>query len=175
MKKVVFICLVGALALGACKKQKPVIVDSSVTVRNTIQIAADPMDGGTGGEEFPIGPFFGAEAGDYDKTATISADDPEFVAYLEGLYTIDLSKDEINFELVAAADSPIYSSFFRTIEAGTFDRYYFNFADGHNIASGTSDNSSVSLEVVSDTEIKVIITEGFDFNPGTKFKIELEK
>ncbi len=89
------------------QKQKPIIVESNVSIRNTLQTAADPMDGGTGGAELPIETVFGAPEGTYNLTTTTSQDDVEFVNYLEGLYSIDLSQDEINFELVAPAGHPV--------------------------------------------------------------------
>lgn len=175
MKQLFYAFILGTLALGSCKKQKPIIVDSSVSVRNTLQTAADTASGGTGGNDLPVEVIFGAPEGTYNLSATVSEDEAEFSGYLEGLYTIDMKRDEINFELVAGADHPIYSAFFRIIEPGTFDRYYFTFEEGHNIKDWSSDNSSVSLGIISDKEIKVEIGEGFDFNPGSGFTISLEK
>jgi len=175
MKHFLFVCLIGTLALSSCKKQKPIIVDTDVSIRNTLQSSADPVDGGTGGAELPVEVIFGAPDGTYNLTTEVKEEGAEFEGYLEGLYTIDLNKDEINFELVAPVDHPIYSAFFRVIEAGTFDRYYLTFNEGHNIKNWTSDNPSVSLGIISDSEIKIEIGEGFNFNPGSKFRIELEK
>ncbi|MCI4669596.1 MAG: hypothetical protein MRZ79_15785 [Bacteroidia bacterium] len=174
MKRIYF--WAGAIAvvlslLTSC--QSPLSLETNVSVRNTLQTAADPSAGGTGGAELPIETIFGAPAGTYELTSTIE-EGIEFDNYLEGLYDIDLSKKEISFELVADADNDIYKNFYRTLEAGTFDRYYFTFADGHNVSEGNSSNSSVSLQVISEKELVVVIGEGFSFNPGSSFTIELD-
>ncbi len=150
----------------------PIQSNAEVTVTNTLQTAADPSQGGTGGVETPIEVILGVPDGTFRLTATVN-DGVEFVDYLEGLYDINLSKDQITYNLVAPADHPIYSNFFRTIEANTFDRYYFEFTEPHNIESASADNSSVSLNVLSDTRIVVQIGEGFSFNPGSTFSITL--
>lgn len=160
------------MVLSACSD--PIKSGSNVTVRNTIQLAADPSQGGTGGVETTIEDLFGAPAGTYIISAEVG-DGIEFDNYLENLYDIDLSEEAITFTLVAEANDPTYSNFFRIIEAGTFDRYYFTFDDAHKIASGSSSNSSVGLNVISDTEVVVEIGEGWDFNPGSTFTISLEK
>lgn len=80
----------------------------------------------------------------------------------------------ISFELAAAADDPTYSDFFRTIEAGTTDRYYLTFDEAQNVSEYTSDNSSVKLRIDSEKVLVVEIGEGFNFNPGTAFTITLK-
>lgn len=169
------VCLLfTALLLTACDKEEesPSILNSEVTVSNTLQTAADPSMGGTGGVETPIETVFGLPAGALIITKTVS-NGIEYPGYLDGLYDIDLSDEEITYDLVAPADPPVYANFFRTIEANTFDRYYFNFDRAHQIRSGTASNPAVSLTVISDTEIRVQIGEGFDFNPGSSFTINL--
>ncbi|MFK7807743.1 MAG: hypothetical protein AB8F74_08105 [Saprospiraceae bacterium] len=167
--------LLVAFLLTSCgdDDNQPTVLDAQVTISNTLQTAADPSQGGTGGQETPVEVVFGAPAGTFTITATVG-DNLEFNDYLDGLYDINISEDQISYDLVAPADHPIYSNFFRTIEANTFDWYYFNFDDNHNISSGDATNSSVSLNVISDTEILVVIGEGFDFNPGTSFEINLK-
>lgn len=166
--------LLAALSFTSCDKdeESPNLLSSEVTVRNTLQTAADPSMGGTGGVETPIETVFGLPAGTFTVTTSVS-NGTEYEGYLDGLYDIDLSDEEISYNLVAPADHPVYSNFFRTIEANTFDRYYFSFDRNHNISSGISSNSSVSLNIVSDTEIMVQIGENFDFNPGSSFTITL--
>lgn len=170
-----FTCLLlTSLFLTSCDKddENPSLLTSEVTVRNTLQTAADPSMGGTGGVETPIETVFGLPEGALVVTTTIDSG-VEYQGYLDGLYDIDLSDEEISYNLVAPADHPVYSNFFRTIEANTFDRYYFTFDRKHNINSGSSSNSSVSLSIISDTEIMVQISEGFNFNPGSSFTINL--
>ncbi len=159
------------LTMVSCDKDSryPIIPDSSVTIANTIQ-----SDALTGGVETPIEAVFGVDENSLQATASIS-EDVEFPAYLLGLYDVDMDRRRISFELVAAADDPTYSDFFRTLEAGTTDRYYLTFADGHNVDSFESDNSSVNLRIDSENVLVVEIGEGFNFNPGSSFTIDLEK
>lgn len=170
--------LIGLLStcffITACDKDedRPTLLNSQVTISNTLQTAADPNMGGTGGTETPIETIFGLPAGALTITTTVN-DGLEFNDYLDGLYDIDLADNQISYDLVAPADHPVYSNFFRTIEANTFDRYYFKFSENHNIRKATSNNTSVSLTVISDTEILVQIGEGFNFNPGSSFSIRL--
>ncbi|MEO0900335.1 MAG: hypothetical protein AAFY71_28255 [Bacteroidota bacterium] len=173
MKKsfvIVAITMLFVALLSSC--ETPISPDAQITVRNTLQTAADPSQGGTGGVELDIETIFSAPAGTYNQTATVG-EGIEFDDYLEGLYDINFSEDAISYELVAPQDHPIYAAFFRTLEAGTFDRYYFTFTEPHNIESGSSNHAAVSLSVISDTEIVVEISEGFSFNPGSSFEIAL--
>jgi len=172
MKYLLFLSVGILFALTSCSD--PIKTGTNVTVRNTLQTAADPSQGGTSGVETPVEVILGVPDGTFILSAEIG-DGIEFDNYLSGLYDIDLSAEAITFTLVAAADDPIYSNFFRTIEPGTFDRYYFTFDDNHKIESGSSSNGSVALNIVSDSEVMVQISEGFDFNPGTTFTINLEK
>ena len=162
------------LFFTSCDKEEenPIFLNSEVSISNTLQTAADPSLGGTGGIETPIETIFGLPTGTFTLTTTVNGG-VEFKDYLDGLYDIDLSENQITYELVAPADHPVYSNFFRTIEADTFDRYYFNFKEKHNIKSATSNNTSVSLSIISDTEIVIEIGEGFDFNPSSTFIINL--
>ncbi len=168
----------GTFVLSSCSdddevKINPITLGTEVTVTNTLQTAADPSLGGTGGTELPIETIFGLAENALAGTATVS-DSIEFSAFLMGLYDINISENSIQYTLVAAADDPIYSGFFRTLEAGTYDRYYFNFDAAQNITGFTSSNSSVTLNVISATKIAVEIGEGFDFNPGATFTITLK-
>ncbi|MFK8102150.1 MAG: hypothetical protein AB8G15_06495 [Saprospiraceae bacterium] len=175
MKKnllLLFFLISTSFYLTSCDKEEenPTLLCSKVTVSNTLQTAADPNLGGTGGVETPIETIFGLPAGALTITATVG-NGLEYKDYLDGLYDINLSENQISYNLVAPADHPVYSNFFRTIESNTFDRYYFKFDRNHNISSGTSNNPSVSFSVISDSEFLVQIGEGFDFNPGVSFII----
>lgn len=170
-----FILLLSAFYIS-CEDDETIAVPiesgANVEVRNTLQITADPGQGGTGGEELPIEIVLGVDSGTYELSTSVS-EAIEFDDYLEGLYNIDLMENSIEFSLVADTDHPIYSSFFRTIEAGTFDRYYFSFPNGHSISSSTSNKDSVVLNIISSTEIVVVIGEGWSFNPNSTFTITL--
>ena len=162
------------MVLFSCSDDDTTPIDNgeSVTIRNTLQTAADTSVGGTGGTEVPIETILGVTAGSLQLTATVS-NAIEFDNYLNNLYDVDISENAITFTLVADANDPFYSSFFRTIEAGTFDRYYLTFADGHNISSFTTSNNSASLVINSSTEVIVVIGEGWNFNPGSTFTLTL--
>ena len=167
-------CLFVITILSSCDKddEAPTFLNSEVEISNTLETAADPSMGGTGGVETPIETILGLPAGTFIISVAVD-DGIEFNDYLDGLYDIDLSENQISYNLVAPADHPIYSNFFRTIEANTFDRYYFKFSSNHNISSSNSNNSSVSLIIISDDEILIEIGEGFNFNPGSSFNITL--
>lgn len=145
----------------------PITSGASVTVTNTFTGTAQ-----TNGVETTIEDFFGQPAGSLAATSIIT-EGVEFPAYLLGLYDIDIDESSISFELVAASDDPTYMDFFRTIEAGTTDRYYLTFENAQNVSSFTSSNSSVNLRIDSDKILVVEISEGFNFNPGSSFTITL--
>lgn len=159
------------LFLSSCQKE-PILAGSQVTVTNSIQTAADPSAGGTGGAEMSIEDILGLPAGTFTWTHAVG-EGVEFPGYLLDLYDIDLSEEAITFTLVADSNDLIHGPSFRIFEAGTFDRYYFNFEDKQRIKSFSSNNSSVTLETISDSEYVVVIGEGFDFNSGTSFTIAL--
>ncbi|MFK7933055.1 MAG: hypothetical protein AB8G22_06055 [Saprospiraceae bacterium] len=155
-------------ALSSCNNDEVAInIGADVTVTNTLQATVN-----TGGVETTIEELFSLDAGALAASATVS-NSVEFPAYLLGLYDIDIDENSISFELVAAADDPTYSAFFRTLEAGTTDRYYLTFAEAHNIESFSSSNDSVNLRIDSDQVVVVEIGEGFDFNPGSSFILSL--
>ncbi len=174
MKLMLFLALAGLVSCDDDDDSKsPIQNGASVEIRNTLQTAADPSQGGTGGAELPVETILGQPTGTFELSSTVS-DAIEFDDYLEGLYDVNLSENSIRFDLVAASDHPIYSNFFRTIEAGTLDRYYLTFPNGHNIQSASSNHSSVSLNITSTTEVVVVIGEGWNFNPGSSFTLTLE-
>lgn len=176
-KKILLISIALVMTFVSCNDDDdntitPISNGAQVEIRNTLQTSADPAQGGTGGAELPIETILGAPDGTYNLSATVSKT-IEFIDYLEGLYDIDLSENTATFTLVAEANDPIYSSFFRTIEAGTFDRYYLTFPNGHNISSSSSTDSTATIQILSPNEIVVVISEGWNFNPGSTFTITL--
>ncbi|MFK7773751.1 MAG: hypothetical protein AB8F94_16490 [Saprospiraceae bacterium] len=166
-----FLALLFAVAtLTSCDDDDdstPITTGASVNVNNTFTGDAQTM-----GVETDIGIFFGGSAGDFIADATVS-ESVEFPAYLLELYDIDIDENNISFELVAPVDDPTYMDFFRTLEAGTTDRYYLTFTEAHNVNGFTSNNSSVNLRIDSDKILVVEIGEGFNFNPGSSFTITL--
>lgn len=165
------IILLSIFTLTSCgdddEMTTPITSGVSVTVTNTFTGTQQ-----TNGVETTIEDFFGQPAGSLAATSTVS-EGVEFPAYLLGLYDINIAESSISFELVAAADDPTYMDFFRTIEAGTTDRYYLTFAESQDVSGFTSSNSSVNLRIDSDKILIVEISEGFDFNPGSSFTITL--
>lgn len=145
----------------------PITLGSSVTVTNTFQSIAF-----TNEVEEPIEDLFQVPAGSLSSIANVG-NAVEFSAYLLGLYDIDIDEDNISFEVVAQEGDATYGDLFRTLEAGTIDRYYLTFDEAQNVNGFTSTNSSVNLRVDSDKVLVVEIGEGFDFNPGSTFTITL--
>ena len=145
----------------------PISTGANVTVTNTFQSTAFTMDA-----ELAIEDLFMVSAGSLAASATVGSG-LEFDNYLLNLYDIDIDENSISFTCVAAEDDPNYGTLFRVIEANTFDRYYFTFADAQNIDSYTSSNSSVDLRIDSDKVVVVEIGEGYDFKPGQSFTITL--
>ena len=154
----------------SCEEDSPTIpisAGSSVTVTNTFESIAF-----TNGVEQAIEDLFQVPAGSLASTANVG-DAVEFSAYLLGLYDIDISGNSISFEVVAQAGDSTYGSLFRTLEAGTTDRYYLTFDKSQNVSGSSSNNASVGLRIDSDNVLVVEIGEGFDFNPGSSFEITL--
>ncbi len=146
----------------------PIISGSGVTVTNTFQSIAF-----TDGAELAIEDLFQMPAGSLAASADVS-EGIEFPAYLLGLYDIDIDENNISFEVVAQEGDETYGDLFRTLEAGTVDRYYLTFNSDQNVSSATTNNSSVNLRIDSDRVLVVEIGEGFNFNPGTTFEISLD-
>lgn len=164
--------------ISLSEKSNEVLLEGiDLVLRNTLQ---DP-----GEDEVIYSNLFGLADDAFDEFGTISFTESEFPTALaqegtpfgdiSGLYDIDFTEDNINFILLPEATDPFWQMQFGVFPAGKFDRYYFTFSSPHNIASGLSSNSSVNLRVDSETVIVVEISEGYDFNPGMVFDIELKK
>lgn len=146
----------------------PISNGVSVTINNTFQSTAFQIP-----NETAIEAIFDVPTGSLFATATVS-NELEFDDYLLNLYDVDIQENSINFTMSAQAGDPTYNTNFRTIEAGTTDRYYLNFDNPHNVSGFTSNNSSVNLRIDSPTTLVVEIGEGYDFNPGIAFSIALK-
>lgn len=146
--------------MTSCGKD-PIKDGASVTVQNTLESLIVPS--------FETETNFGAPA-----TADVG-DDVEFAAFV-GIYDIDVSDSQIEFSMsdAAVADSTI-SGLFRTIEDGTFDRYYFTFDEEQKFESATSSSEFVDVSVTGDTEVKVEVGSGFVFGENAAFTLTLDK
>lgn len=162
-------------AFSSCtgEDSTPIPTGTQVTVNNTLQVAADTSMGGTGGVEMPVEAVLKVPVNTFVLSATVGSG-IEYDDFLGGLYDIDISETEIKYTLVAAPNDPLFGAFFRTLEPGTYDRYYLKFAEEHGIKSGVSSDSAVSFSVRSSKEVLVEIGEGYNFNSGTTFTITLE-
>lgn len=146
---------------------------TGVAIKNTFQGGVGPAF--TDGAEVPIEVFFpDADPTALSATATIE-DDVEFPSYLLGLYDVDIDENSINFQMTAQTGDATYGGFFRTIEAGSFDRYYLTFDEPHNVKSFTSSDAAVNLRIDSDNVLVVQIGEGFVFQPGASFSITVSE
>lgn len=140
----------------------PISAGSAVQVRNTFE-----------SEQFSAFPGFEIyvnEAPFGDTLTSTTGTGLEFEKYL-GLYDINIGSNTINYELTDIAPENIT---FRTIEAGTFDRYYIKFGSAQAFKTASVDDEFVSVSILSDTEIKVEIGEGYNFMAGHSFMITLK-
>ncbi len=157
-------------------KVPPFVEGTSITLRNTLQ------DPGEAESSFPG--LFGLPDDAFDESATLSYSASEFTAALaqtgtplgdiSGLYDINFTKNSIQFTLLPDGNDPFWPMQFGVFPEGKFDRYYFTFSEAHNISSFTSNDSTVSLRIDSDTVIVVELSGGYDFNPGKTFAIDLK-
>jgi len=149
-----------ALLFTSCSKD-PITKDVSVTLKNTL--------------EKPDFPGFETEA-DFGEAATkMVSDEVEFAAFV-GIYDIDVDESSITFSMSDAAKAnEMISGLFRTIEEGTFDRYYFTFDEAQKFETVETDDANVTASVVSDKEIKVEVGAGFVFDADSRFVITLKK
>ena len=178
--KILFTAALSVAALSACSSsddngaENILLEGMNITLRNTLE---------EGGSEGSFPGLFGQADDAFDESGTLSFSESEFPTALaqpgvaggiSGLYDIDLNADSISYTLLPAADDPFWVNVFEVFPAGKFDRYYLTFSEPHNITSGTSDNSSVSLRIDSDTVAVVEISEGYDMNPQMSFTINLQ-
>ncbi len=151
-------------------------VGADITLRNTLQDAGQP--------EVTYPSLFGQTDDAFDEFGMLSETASEFPTALaqpgsvtglpfdiSGLYDINFTQTSVEFTLLPDENDPFWVQQFGVFPAGKFDRYYFTFAEPHNITSAASNDTSVELKVLSDTEIVVEISEGYNFNPGISFFI----
>lgn len=162
--------LLSIATFSSCGPNFPfsIFYGSQVTVTNTFQ-----SDAFTNGAELAIEDLFQVPAGSLAATARVGPS-VEFSAYLLGLYDIDIDKNDITFEVVAASDDPTYGALFRILEPNTYDRYYLTFDKAQNVNSFSSSDPAVNLRIDSNKILVVEIGEGFDFQPGATFTITLD-
>lgn len=168
-------CLISFAFFTSCKsdddgrrnRSSAIEIGSSITVNNTFQSTTI-----TNGNETAIEDLFNLPSNSLFSTANVG-DAVEFPGYLLNLYDIDINEDSIIFEVSAQSDDPTYGDLFRTLEAGTFDRYYLTFSQDHNVDGFTSNNPSVNLRIDSQNVLVVEIGEGFNFQPNSTFIINL--
>ncbi len=171
------LCLIISLfwVVYAQAQTPPLSEGMDITLRNTLQDPGEP--------EVPYSGLFGLADDAFDEFATLSNTVSEFPTALaqtgtpfgdiSGLYDIDFTENSIEFTALPDETDPFWTNVFGVFPAGKFDRYYFTFAEPHNIVSGASNYVSVNLIVESPTVIVVEISEGYDLNPGISFFISL--
>lgn len=159
----------GSLLMGACGQPNEVIPTGvELRVRNSFQSAAPPAMGGTGGAEVPIEALLSLPDGAGTISATVAHGSVEIPSYL-GFYAIDAESRSLRFSSVTSSEP--FPGFFRTIEAGTFDRYYVTFQPSLAIQSAESSDPAVRAEVRSDG-LLVTVGEGYNTR-GAGFTITL--
>lgn len=175
--KTIFLALLGIITFTSCgDDEEPLAEGINITLRNTLQ---DP-----GSAEGTYPGLFGLPDDAFDEFSVLSYSTSEFTGALgqtgtpfgdiNGLYEIDFTANSISFTLLPDETDPFWPMQFGTFPAGKFDRYYFTLSEAHNISGSTSNDDSVRLRIDSDKVIVVELSEGYDFNPGKTFRIELE-
>ena len=175
LDKILFCALIFMTCLFSCGDEEALTEGVDITLRNTLE-----EDGAEG--TYPA--LFGLADDAYDEFATLSYSSSEFTNALgqtqtpfgdiNGLYNIDFNESTIAFTLLPDETDPFWPMQFGTFPAGKVDRYYFTFSEAHNISGFTCSDSTVNLRIDSETVIVVELSEGYDFNPGKSFIIDLE-
>ena len=145
---------------------------AAVTITNTFQSAAAPPTG-TGGVETAIEDFRGVPSGSLAADTTVTFSGSEVASFLD-IYDIDITEETIRFVSVADTMNPPSAGFFRVLETGTFDRYYFSFGETINATSVSTDSDFVNASLTSDSELLVEIGEGYDTS-GSGFIIVFDE
>ncbi len=181
LNKILIFTLLLFFGLSSCGDDddaipKPLLEGMDITLRNTLQ---DP-----GEAEGTYPGLFGLADNAFDEFAELSNSSTEFTGALaqegtpfgdiNGLYAIDFTESSINFTLLPDNTDPFWPMQFGTFPEGKFDRYYFTLSENHNISGSSSNDESVKLRIDSDNVIVVELSGGYDFNPGTTFRITLE-
>lgn len=182
IKKILFYAFISTLIFSSCDDDDnvtptpPLSENVKITMRNTLQ---DP-----GKEEVTYASLFGQADDAYDEFGTLSNTTIEFPTALaqtgtpagdiSGLYEIDLTETSIKFAVLPDSNDPFWSNVFGVFPEGKVDRYYFTFAEPHNIKGFSSDNQFLNLRIDSDTVIVVELSKGYDLQPGVKFSVTLE-
>lgn len=162
-----------ALTLAACDSttDDPIIaieIGTSVSARNTFQNDLAPP-AGTGGQELSIEQLTGAIEGSLTGNAVVSATEVEFPGFV-GLWDIDVDVNTITFVNITDPGNPPFDGFFRVLEPGTFDRYYFMLGDPLGTESVSSNHPAVTATALSTTEVLVTVGEGYD-TAGSGFTV----
>lgn len=177
--KILFFALLGVLTFSSCSKDddEPLKEGVNITLRNTLE---------EDGVEQTYAALFGAADNAFDEFATLSNASSEFATALaqspatgapfdiSGLYNIDLTENSISFTVLPDDSDPFWVNVFGLFPAGKVDRYYFTFAETHNIKGFSSTNSNLNVRIDSETVIVVELTEGYDVQPGVSFSISLD-
>ncbi len=145
---------------------------SEVVLSSTYQSSTSSSDGGTGSIELPIEDWLGVAPNSFVLNGLV-VPGIEFEQY-RGLYNIDVSEEDISFVSVVDLDNPPYPGYIRTLEPGTFDRYYFDFVIPHGIISASADDEDVNVFVLSDSEILVEVGPGY-YTGNSGFTIDLSR
>ena len=162
--------LVFLLLHTSCSKETSlpdaITAETNFTLSNTIQTGADAILT-TGGTEIPIESLLGLEEGSMIDSATINTNETELEGFLS-LWNIDLNGKSITFTNIATEE--LYPGYFRVLESETYERYYFTFDTPLVVENSSTNNEFVTVEVISDTEIVVVLGAGYD-NTGSGFTV----
>lgn len=156
--------IAGLFTLASCSDDDDVAVTDAVTLGSEVVVT----------NTFQSVPF-----GVYDEFIFEVADAATVVDGVDVQifsYEIDITEASITFTIPEDATSDL----FRVIEAGTYDRYYFDFNTSQNIQGVSTSTTGLSARVINGSELVpnadlvIQISEGFDFNAGITFTVNLE-
>lgn len=138
------------------------IIGNDFTVSHTYESSLE-----TSGVEVPVG---------VPATATITSGGPELVSFAD-IYDIDVDSDSIS--MVFNLDPGAGSDPSRVIEAGTFDRYYFEFDLGTNEFLSTASAAPAatlvpSVSISGSDTIVVAVGPGMQIGNGFNALIDFE-
>ncbi|NPD47690.1 MULTISPECIES: hypothetical protein [unclassified Lentimicrobium] len=174
-RKLLLMAMISLFAFTACDKDDVILDETvlvtegnTVTVRNTYNDSHVPEISFSAYLDYA---FYGSEV---EFPEALAADLSSAAGpVINGLYAINFTANTIEFTLLPDSEDLFWKNNYRTLEEGVYDRYYFTFAENHNVGSFTCDNPAIHLRIDSENIIVVEVGEGFEFQPGAAFTIAL--
>lgn len=141
---------------------------NTVTVRNTYEDLHVPEISFASYLDYA---FTGSDV-EFPEALKVESEDQE-KPLINGLYSINFTGNTITYTLLPDSDDEFWKTNYRTLEEGVNDRYYLTFKEAHNVASFTASDPAINVRIDSDNVLVVEVGEGFEFQPGAAFTINL--